>query len=57
MSVLCAVGAIFNLFYICFTLDNQMKVHIDLFSSTMIFTAVSYDVFNSHYIILVIVYM
>ena len=33
----------------------QMKVHIVLFSSTVIFTAVSYDVFNSHYIILVFV--
>ena len=31
---------------------NQMKVHIVLFSSTVISTAVSYDVFNSHYIII-----
>ena len=51
VSVLRAVGAIFNLFYICFTLDNQMNVHIVLFSSTVIFTAVSHDVFNSNYII------
>ena len=57
MSVLRAVGAIFNLFLICFTLDNQMKVHIVLFSSTVILTAVSYDVLNYHYIILVSVYM
>ena len=56
VSALHAVGAIFNLFYICFTLDNQMKVRIVLFSSTVIFTAVSFDVFNSHYIILVSVY-
>ena len=35
----------------CFTLDNRKKVHIVLFSSTVIFTAVSYDAFNSHYII------
>ena len=41
--VLPAMGAIFNLVYICFTLDNQMKVHI-VFSSTVILTAVSYDV-------------
>ena len=34
-----------------------MKVHIVLLSSTVIFTAVSYDVFNSHYITLVFVYM
>ena len=33
-----------------------MKVHIVLLSSTMIFTAVSYDAFNSHYVILVFVY-
>ena len=57
VSVLRAVGAIFNLFYICFTLDNQMKVHVVLFSSTVIFTAVTYDVFNSHYIILVFLYI
>ena len=30
VSVLRAVGAIFNLFYICFTLDNQIKVYIVL---------------------------
>ena len=48
--VLRAVGAIFNLFYICFTLGNQMKVYIVLFTSnsTVTFTSVSYDVFNSH---------
>ena len=40
-SVLRAVGAIF---FICYSLDNQMKVHIVLVSSTVIFTAVSYDV-------------
>ena len=34
-----------------------MKVHIVVLSSTVIFTAVSYDVFNSHYITLVCVYM
>ena len=34
-----------------------MKVHIVLLSSTVILTAVSYDVFNSHYIILVFVYV
>ena len=44
-------------FYICYSLDNQMKVHIVLLSSTVIFTAVSYDVFNSHCITLVFVYM
>ena len=33
-----------------------MKVHIVLLSSTVIFTAVSYDVFNYHYITLVFVY-
>ena len=44
-------------FYICYSLDNQMKVHIVLLSSTVIFTAVSYDVFNSNYITLVFVYM
>ena len=54
MSVLCAVGAIF---YICNSLDNQMKVRIVLLSSTVVFTAVSYDVLNSHYITLVFVYM
>ena len=43
VSVLRAVEAIFNPYYICFTLDNQIKV---LFSSTVIFTDVSYDVFN-----------
>ena len=53
MSVLRAVGAIF---YICYSLDNQMKVHIVLLSSTVIFTAVSYDFFDSH-ITLVFVYM
>ena len=37
-------------FYICYSLDNQMKVYIVLLSSTVMFTAVSYDVFNSHYI-------
>ena len=61
MLVLRAVGAIFLLlfffFYICYSLDNQMKVHIVLLSSTVIFTAVSYDVFNYHYITLVFVYM
>ena len=48
--VLRALRAIFNLFYIFFTLGNQMKVYIVLFTSnsTVIFTAVSYDVFNSH---------
>ena len=45
MSVLRAVGAIFNLYCICFTLDNQMNVNFVLFSSTVISTAVSYDVF------------
>ena len=44
-------------FYICYSLDNQMKVHIVLFSSTVIFTAVSYHVFNSHYLTFVFVYM
>ena len=44
-------------FYICYSLDNQMKVHFVLLSSTVIFTAVFYDVFNSHYITLVFVYM
>ena len=44
VSVLRAMGAIFNLFYICFSLDNQIKVHIVLYSSSVIFTAVSYDV-------------
>ena len=44
-------------FYICYSLHNQMKVHIIVLSSTVIFTAVSYDVFNSHYITLVFVYM
>ena len=34
-----------------------MKVHIVVLSSTVIFTAVSYDVFNSHYITLVFVNM
>ena len=34
-----------------------MKVRIVLFSSPVILTAVSYDVLNSHYIILVCVYM
>ena len=34
-----------------------MKVHIVVLSSTVIFTAVSYDVFNSHYITLVFVYI
>ena len=34
-----------------------MNVHIVLLSSTVIFTAVSYDVFNSHYITFVFVYM
>ena len=57
VSVLCAVGAILKLFQIRFTLDNQMKVHILLLSSTVILTAVSYAVLNSHYIILVSVYM
>ena len=56
--VLRAVGTIFQyFFYICYSLDNQMKVHIVLLSSTVIFTAVSYNVFNSNYIILVFVYM
>ena len=32
-----------------------MKVHIVSLSSTVIHTAVSYDVFNSHYITLVFV--
>ena len=54
VSVLRAVGAFF---YIYYSLDNQMKVHIVLLSSTVIFTAVSNDVFNSHYITLVFVYM
>ena len=60
MSVLRAVGAIFKLLYFCFTLDNQIKVHIVLLSLTVILTAVSYDVLNyqtdrqtdKHYIIL-----
>ena len=34
-----------------------MRVHIVILSSTVIYTAVSYDVFNSHYITLVFVYM
>ena len=34
-----------------------MKVHIVILSSTVILTAFSYDVFNSHYITLVFVYM
>ena len=44
-------------FYIIYSLDNQMKVHIVLLCTTVIFTAVSYDVFNSHYIALVSVYI
>ena len=53
VSVLRAVEA----FYIFYSLDNQMKVLIVLLSSTVIFTAVSYDVFNSQYITLVFVYL
>ena len=56
VSVLRRVGSFF-FFFICYSLDNQMKVHIVILSSTVIFTAVSYDVFNSHYITLVFVYM
>ena len=50
--VLQAVGAIFNLFYICFTLDNRMMVR-----STVIFTAVSYDVFILMYNYSVCIYV
>ena len=55
MSVYRTIGP--TLVYIYYSLDNLMKVHIVLLSSTVIFTAVSYDVFNSHYITLVFVYM
>ena len=44
-------------FYHCYSLDNQMKVHSVLLSSTVMSTAVSYDLFNSHYITLVFVYI
>ena len=50
------MGAI-NLVYIYFTLDNQMKVYIVLFSLSVTFTAISYDVFNSHIIIIIIVFV
>ena len=57
MSVLRALGAICNLYYIYFTLDNQTNVYVVLFGSTVIFAAVvSYDVFIFHDVIIVFVY-
>ena len=52
MLVLRVVGAIFNLFYICFTLDNQMMVQVNCD-----FTAVSYDVFILMYNYSVCIYV
>ena len=58
LSVLRAVGAICNIYYICLTLDNQMNVSIVLFGSTVLFAAVvAYDMFSLHDVIIVFVYM
>ena len=57
---LCTIDILMSLiYYICFTLNNQMNVYVVLFGSSVILAAVSYDhdILNFYDVVIAFVYV